>query len=429
MAQSIAVGDLCPVSREPIKDINPGFKPGERKSTSSAATAPSKAAIKSGPMDRFIISKSARASTIKVKPPISKPGLPGSSGPACKTDKSGRRSLSGEMEKLQESKRRAKAEATATTSTTKASNLASRFFGASPADQAVSLEPAGDRADPRADDSEEAVQETDAGNVSAGTLVVQTDEEECLELELELDEVEQEEGYRSLSPTFGDIRASSPDFISSPDCRKRGDGTAKKRASSGSLDEDDWGDVDDVFSSPIRARTVVKKPVESTRSSPKSGDVTLPLDGPIFSTASTSRKQRSILLVRDTPSPTKPDDVPAKQGILSVDLGALFESFERSGNGQAGPSGVLDRDQNLTRTSTTAFTEETQPSSLGDSAPESDFDAVAESDLEGGETEADEWEMEQVRKLQKVAQGWRARFSLDSPRRAVVRHFPRPLSV
>jgi hypothetical protein len=123
-------------------------------------------------------------------------------------------------------------------------------------------------------------------------------------------------------------------------------------------------------------------------------------------------------LVCETPSPTKSQVVSVKQETLTVDLGAFFDSFEGRSmtpdNSQEGSSGVFDTDRSLARKGSTE-TGEYLTSPLGDHAPESDFDAVAESELEDGETEADRWEKERARKVQKVAQGWKTRYSLASP--------------
>lgn len=363
--------------------------------------------------------KTASISKSKENKPVTEAEPPGSSSPACKTDKSGRRSLSGEMEKLQAMKLKKRDEAAQGTGAAKPTSLASRFFGAPQIKPTPPPNVEEDNPDQGHVESDGEVEEVEVGNVSVGTMVLQVDDEEYLEIEFELDEVEQEEGYRSPSPTLDNIRVSSPAFVPSPDYGKRSTTKEEVNEPPSHVDEEDgWGDAEDVFSSPIAARTL-KKPAETLRLSPKPRKSFPPIGRSNSPICFTRQEKPTTLLVCNTPSPTKSQAVSAKQETLTVDLGAFFDSFEGSSmtpdNSQEGSSGVFDTDHSPAQKGRPKITGEHPAPSVADYAPESDFDAVAESELEDGETEEDRWEKEQARKMQKVAQGWKARYSLGSP--------------
>lgn len=430
LAQLIAVGDLCPLSQEPIKDINPGFKPQAKKSGNPAAAAgPIKAVAKQGPMDRFMAPKSAPLIKSKENFPVQSSSVSaGPSGSACKTTGSGRRSLSGEMERQQANRLQQKEEATKTSGLTKVSASTSRFFTTKAAKSHNVTLPAKDAPLPAADDALES-----KGDISAGTLVVQVDGEEYLEIEFELDGVEQESGYQSPSPTSDDdIRVSSPGFIPSPDY---GRNLARKKESvlsAGFADEEDgWGDAEEVFSSPIVSRAI-NGSAQPLVINPRSKEPLPSVERPINPAVSAPPSKPSTLLVCTTPSPTKTEiaGTPRNKPTLIVDLGAIFSSFEGSvpspGNSQEGSSGVLDTDHSLRRKGKGVDSQGLYLTSpLGDSAPESDFDAVAESELDENGTEEDQWKAEENRRLQTVAQGWKARFSLGASYTSTKRTFVR----
>lgn len=342
-------------------DICPAYTPGTKGlAVSTGDTSASKISAKptrveAGPMDRFL-----QRVSLPVQPPTASIVKESSKG----SKQSGKRTLSGEMQRVVDARN--------------ANN--SRFFSGMKrkrdSDSTIPAELVTVELPARAGSEPPELRSKTDSDASTGTLLVQVDDEEILELEVEV--VEQEDGYQSpeyfeddwleegipspVKPVQSKERWSSPDI---PSPQKK----PVKPTRTPSLAE-----VIDVLSSPIKpTKTKTSKPATKPRQSVGSDTVLLGLERPKQVVEKELTDVKGILLVQCTPSPSSS---PVR---LAPDLREVF----------------------------TELTEEPQL----DSAPRSDFDCIPES----SDVEREEEEAERKEKMLIVANGWRARFSLVCP--------------
>lgn len=393
LAQQIALGDFCPISHQPIADINSQYQPQSRTSAASSSKSKPPATL-AGPMDRFLSAKAkAKKSPLRPKTIVS---MRITAKPTIVVKGSGMRTLAGEQEKIQASK--VKKSVVSRTAVVKTGLESSFFFGTRTA-----------ALDPSSINSPSKPQRSMQGNghTSVDVTVVEVDQEESVEVDVE--PVDQEEGYRSPSPSFAELRDSSPVFVPSP----------IKENKSTKIEDDGWED-EEVLSSPVKPSTQQRAP--RLQWSVKNSSAITSTDFP--SAITLAKVEREIIsLVSPTPSPRRGGD--EERTILVPDLSSFFESFESIGNSQEGSSGVPLSERSTDEGPSVGASDDvndgvvgefvTSPASpIGDGVPESDFDAVAESDFEGARDEEDRWEEEEGRRLKIVAKGWRARYSLGN---------------
>ncbi|KAG8824015.1 Rad2 nuclease [Serendipita sp. 399] len=402
IVRQIVIGSICPSSHESIDDINPSFKPRSRQpGAPSSASRVAKATTASGPMDRFLSVKTLKKPSHEPAEKINEGDqTKGGIATLLNTRSSGKRTLSGEMEKIQEEKKRQKEQIPAALNE---SSTCSRFFSVKRVPKGVedSEQIAKDAQPVTSFDTTESGVEV--GDVSIGTLVVELDDEEVLEIDFEIEEtVEQEEGYRSASPSFSlDEAPSSASSVPSPE-KTQIHSTESESLTQDSDNKAVWGEDDEVLSSPVAPRT---QQIGKRLSNKK---LSLP---PIITREEVLAKtvQKIVPLKSNSTVDLNVDD--RKGMTLAPDLSGLFSSFERKVQRSPGSPISVDKRENARKGSTT-----TEPLSpvLKDGVPESDFDAVGESDYERCQSPDKEWEEEQEQRFQAVAQGWRSRFSLGN---------------
>ncbi|CCA72785.1 related to EXO1-exonuclease which interacts with Msh2p [Serendipita indica DSM 11827] len=372
LAQNIATGDYCPLSHEPIVDINPSFQPDARNKRNSVATfANAKPVVKSGPMDRFLVAK-PKDSLQRETTSITTASLSN-----FNTKASGTRSLSSEMERIEDVRARRRDSIKKALNTITSPTISSRFFSTS-APVPTTLPDA--RPTSAENHSECKEQESTDEGAQSGTLILEINGEELELLEFAFepeDTVDQEEGYRSPSPSLSIDEVSS--IASLEDAKP-----AKREGQDGD-DEDGWGEEDDIPS-----------PVKPSRALTKVLSISSTNDG------TASAEEPSTLPDIETQSPTDTSSL-----VLAPSLQDFFASFE-SASRECLPKSVTTP----TTKQDTIQAEQTATSPIKDFAPETDIDAVAESDYDRSETERDE---EQVRKETTIALAWRKRFSFAGP--------------
>lgn len=394
LAQQIALGDFCPISHQPMPDINPRYQPQSRKSVASSSKLKAPATL-AGPMDRFLSAKlKAKKSPLRPKTAVSARVI---AKPTIVVKGSGMRTLAGEQEKIQASK--VKKVLVSHTAVMKTGLESSHFFGTRTA--ALDTSPIDSPSKPQ-----RSVQGDAHTNVDV--TVVEKDQEEAVEVDVE--PVDQEEGYRSPSPSFAEIRGSSPVFVPSP----------IKENKSTDIDDDGWED-EEVLSSPVKPS--MQKRASRLQPSVKNFSAITSTDFASAVPTITQFEKEIISLVSPTPSPRRGGG--EEHTILAPDLSSFFESFESIGNSQEGSSGVPLSERSTDEGPSVNASDDvndgvvgefvTSPiSPIGDGVPESDFDAVAESDFEGARDEEDKWEEEEERRLKIIAKGWRTRYSLGN---------------
>jgi hypothetical protein len=417
-----------------MEDIHPCYQPrGPNSSNQPSENAtPAARPVKkvAGPMDRFLSAAKPKVAVRKaLSPKKSTSNLPAGTDSRTESKKpmvmtgagtkgSGARTLSGETERLQAQKQKQQEDAQA-----KKTLASSRYFQPKSAVQEAA--PVREVVDLCGEDEEEGERSSEQ---SAGTLIVQIDGEEVFELEIGLDgEVEQEEGYRSLSPTLSDIQVSSP--VGSPTREGESDEEVPSpetvRAGSKREMSEVWAGVEEVLSSPIAAR----KRQSITEMSIKKRASGETREG-VVTTKTTVREV--ICLVSTTPSPVKPTEsqveTQEEETQLQGDLSSFFASFESGTSGGASSGGGAGPNSRLSsfESSKSKSSEVIVSSPVSECPPGSDFEAVAESDHEGKEGQSrevgEEGEEEeettllfkQKSRLDTIAAGWRNRFTLGS---------------
>ncbi|KAG8752882.1 Rad2 nuclease [Serendipita sp. 396] len=431
VVQQIAVGNICPSSHAPIRDINPSFRPRNRQAVNPTNPTNDPVSVKaSGPMDRFLTAKPSKKPRQEPAQNTSEEVQKKKNTPTpLNTRSSGKRTLSGEMEKIQEARQRQKEQVQRQPVSSNDPSSSSRFFSAktilSPAEDGT-LAP---RDGKPVASTGKLQSETEAGDVSVGTLVVEFDDEEVFEIDFEVEEiVEQEEGYRSASSLLSlDEAPSSPSsstsHASSVPSPEKTQGQANSTESEPLTQDSDkgtyWDEDDEVLSSPVAVR--IKRTWKGTL---EYNNDAVPL--PIISRAEVIAKTMEKIAPSKSMLPSAKGADDETMITLAPDLSGLFSSFEQRNQGPRVRQNcsISVKEKSGESVSSQAGVH-LDASPLKDSVPESDFDAVEESDYEDSENidvgAEKEWEEEQERRFKTVAQGWRARFSLGSTKPSLLR--------